>query len=321
MTRASSAGPTSVTAFAPATVANVAAGFDVLGFALATPGDRVTVTRDDTLDGVRVDSIEGVVRDLPRDPDRNTASVAVQSLLRATGERGGFRLSIDKGIALGSGMGGSAASAVAGVVAANRLLARPLARDRLLVHAVAGEHAASGAAHADNAAACLVGGLTAVVGGEPPRVVSIALPPDVCSVVVRPQRRLDTREARAALPSTIPLDRHVAQSQRLAGFVAGCFAGDLELIARSMEDLIAEPARARSIPGFAEARAAALGQGAIGFGIAGSGPSVFAWVLGESQGRQVERAVRAAFAAVGLASDGWVGPLAASGATVEAERR
>lgn len=309
----------SVTAFAPATVANVAAGFDVLGFALAGVGDRVTVTREPDGEGVRIESIEGVVQDLPTDPEKNTASVAVLSLLAAVRAPGGFRLWIDKGIPLGSGMGGSAASAVAAVLAANQLLERPLPRAALLPHAVAGECVASGAPHADNAAASLHGGLLAIISQDPLRVVTIPVPQALRCVLVRPHLRLDTRNARAVLPGQIPLARHVEQSKLLAGFLAGCFRGDLEMIGKSMRDVIAEPARSRLIPGFARTREAALAHGAIGFGIAGSGPSVFAWVPSAAVGSSVEAAMRAAFAEVDLETDSWVGPIERSGACVEAD--
>jgi homoserine kinase len=299
-------------------VANVCAGFDVLGFALEGVGDRVTLTLEEGADGARIDSITGVVRDLPTDPAKNTASVAALALLQAEGVRGGLRVSIEKGIALGSGMGGSAASAVAAVVAANQLLERPLARDALLPHAVAGEQVASGAAHADNAAPCLFGGMTAVVSDDPPVVVPVPVPAELRCVVVRPHLRLDTREARAALPESVPLAVHVSQSKRLAGFLAGCFRTDLELIGRSMEDLVAEPARSRLIPGYEAAREAARSGGAIGFGIAGAGPAVFAWVRSDERARSVKREIVAAFANAGQDADGWSGPIGSRGAIVEA---
>jgi homoserine kinase len=176
---------------------------------------------------------------------------------------------------------------------------------------------ASGAAHADNAAPCLWGGLTAVVADHPPLVVPIPVPAAVRYVVVRPHLRLDTREARAALPETVPLGRHVEQSKRLAGLVAGCFRNDHELIRLSMQDLIAEPARAPLIPGFDCAREAALSSGALGFGIAGAGPSVFAWAVSDEQAGEIERRVQDAFGEVDLASDAWSGPIGRDGACVE----
>jgi homoserine kinase len=304
-------------AFAPATVANVAAGFDVLGFALAGAGDRVVVERDPGRTGIIIEDVGGVVAELPRDPEQNTATASILSLLRRSRLDGGLRVRIEKGIPLGSGMGGSAASAVAGVVAANALLEAPLPLPELLVHAVAGEQVASGAPHADNAAPCLLGGMTAVVAADPPQVVRIPVPPEILCVLVRPHLRLDTRRARAVLPPHVPLGRHVEQSQCLAGLIAGCFGNDRGLIGRSMRDLVVEPARAPLIPGFEQAKRAALGAGALGFGIAGAGPSVFAWVESEGTARAVEVGLRAAFAAVDLATDAWTGPVGAPGARLE----
>jgi homoserine kinase len=304
------------TAFAPATVANVAVGFDVLGFAFDGPGDRVAVTRDDSSTGVTVERIGGVVPDLPLDPRRNTASVALLSLVAGEALPHGFKLSIEKGIPLGSGMGGSAASAVAAVVAANALLDRPLETRALLPHCLAGEEAASGAPHADNAAPCLFGGLTAVVATDPPEVVSVPVPAGVSCVLVRPHLRIDTRDARQVLPQSVPLADHVKQTMKLSGFLAGCFRGDADLVRRSMADLLVEPVRSRLIPGYAEARKSALGAGALGFGIAGSGPSVFAWVDSPDVARRVEAGVRDAFTARGIAVDAWSGAVRARGAAV-----
>jgi homoserine kinase len=302
------------TVFAPATVANVTVGFDILGFAVDAVGDEVTAERVDGASGVEIESIEGVVTDLPRDPARNTASVAVRALIDVARPGCGFRLRIRKGIPLGSGMGGSAASAVGAVVAASGLLDRPLSREALLPFALAGEAVASGAPHADNAAPCLFGGLTAVVAHEPLRVVQVPLPQGLQCVLVHPHMRLDTREARAVLRPSVTLGDHVEQSIRLAGFLVGCFRGDTDLVGASMEDCIVEPQRARLIPGYAAARTAALEAGALGFGIAGSGPSLFAWVEDRTRGRAVESALRRVFAEHGLESDGWLTAIRAEGA-------
>jgi len=304
----------SVTVFAPATVANVGVGFDVLGFALDGIGDRVTVRRTDGPAEVEVESIRGVVSDLPTDPRRNTASVALLALLDDVAPSHGFCVAVDKGIPLGSGMGGSAASAVGAVAAANRLLDRPLPMQRLLIHAAAGERAASGAPHADNVAPCLYGGMTAVVSPEPLEVVPIPVPEDLLCVLVHPHLRIETRDARSALRDQIGLAEHVAQSMKLSGFLAGCFRGDAGLAGRSTVDLIVEPQRARLIPGFFEAKAAALDNGALGFAIAGSGPSVFAWVTSEAAGRAIELEIRSVFERQGLGSDGWVCPIQRRGA-------
>jgi homoserine kinase len=319
-------------AFAPATVANVAVGFDVLGFALEGVGDAVTVARTPRAGAgpaVRVESVEGdaiAPGAVPLDPDRNTAAVALAAMVEALGLSHGFTVTIRKGIPLSSGMGGSAASAV-GAVAANALLDTPLSRERLLAFALAGEAAASGAPHADNVVPCLYGGLTAVVpgggavAGTPgtgagPQVVPLPVPAGVACVLVRPHLELDTRRARAALAATVPLKRHVEQSALLAGFVAGCFSGDLALVSRTLRDVVVEPQRAALVPGFAEAREAALGAGALGCSLSGSGPSVFAWVASAASAEAVKSAVRTTFAARSIESDAWVSVVGAPGARV-----
>ncbi|HKQ60981.1 MAG TPA: homoserine kinase [Candidatus Polarisedimenticolaceae bacterium] len=294
------------TAFAPATVANVAVGFDVLGFALEGVGDRVDAEAVPSgAEPVTIGSIDGLVPDLPSDPRRNTAAVAARAVWEAARPPHGFRLSLHKGIPLGSGMGGSAASAVAAAVAANALLDRPLSREALLPCALAGEAAASGAPHADNVAPCLYGGMTAVLATEPPEVVPLPVPPGLRCVLVRPHLEIETRRARAVLPAQITLGQHVLQASRLAAVVAGLYRGDLALIRRALADLLVEPHRAPLIPGFADAKAAALQAGALGFGISGSGPSVFAWIDPVADASAVTAAMRGAFGAHGLAADAW----------------
>jgi homoserine kinase len=312
---------TEATAFAPATVANVAVGFDVLGFALEGVGDHVRVSVDEAATSpVIVESITGVVTDLPTDPSRNTAAVAVATMIEALDLDVGLRIVLDKGIPLGSGMGGSAASAVGAVVAANGLLAAPFASEALLPFALEGEAAASGAPHADNAAPCLFGGMTAVVATEPLRIVGVPIPGELACVVVRPELRIDTREARAALRDDVPFALSVEQSMRLTGFLIGCHRGDVDLIGQSMQDLVAGPQRAVAITGFEEASDAALGAGALGFAIAGSGPSVFAWVRSMADGEAVQSAVIEAFQSCGVASQGWLSRLGCSGANLIDER-
>ena len=309
------------TAFAPATVANVAVGFDVLGFALEGVGDRVRVSVDeDATDAVSVESITGVVTDLPTDPGGNTAAVAVAKMIEALDLDVGLRIALDKGIPLGSGMGGSAASAVGAVVAANGLLVEPLSAEALLPFALEGEAAASGAPHADNAAPCLFGGMTAVVASDPLRIVDVPIPEDLACVLVRPELRIDTRDARTALRDDVPLALSVEQSMCLAGFLIGCHRGDVDLIGRSMQDLVAGPQRAVAITGFDGARDAALVAGALGFSIAGSGPSVFAWVRTMADGDAVQSAIRDAFQSFGVGSQGWLSRLGCAGAHLVDER-
>jgi homoserine kinase len=309
------------TAFAPATVANVAVGFDILGFALASVGDVVTVTTTEraSVSIKEITDADGTPSqlNLPTDPARNTATVGLVKLRADLRLDFGFEVSLRKGIALGSGMGGSAASAVGAVVAANALLDEPLSKEALLPYALLGEQAASGAAHADNLAPCLFGGLTLVLSLDPFRYVALPVPEEILIVLVHPHMRLDTRHARSILRPNVLLTDHVRQAAHLGGFIAGCFTNDLELLARSFQDLLIEPQRAPLIPAFAEVKAAALAEGAIGAAIAGSGPSVFAWVASEQAAARVRAAMLDAFAAQGLTEvDAWISPVSRQGAII-----
>ncbi len=302
------------TAFAPASVGNVAVGFDVLGQSFPVLGDRVRATRSD-VPGVRIVEISGAAGELPRDAQANTAGRAVRSLFDAGGARFGVELAIDKGIPLGAGLGGSAASAVAAVVAANELLEPPLARPGLLAHAMAGEAVASGSPHADNVAPSLIGGLVLTFGRDPPRIQRIPVPASVRCVVVHPRMFLATREARAILAPTVPLASAIRQLGNLAGFIAGCHAGDLAMIRAACEDVLVEPQRAGLIPGFADVKAAALASGALGCSISGAGPSVFAWCE-EASAPAAAAAMVAAFSRHGLAADPFLAPIGDEGACV-----
>lgn len=306
----------SATAFAPASVGNVAVGFDVLGLALEAPGDRVTARRVEG-PGVRIAALRGLPCRLPVLAQSNTAGKAVMSLLEAVGADFGVALEIEKGIPIGSGMGGSAASAVAAVVAVNALLAQPLERDELLAHALAGEALASGAsAHVDNVAAALFGGLTLSVPGPRVQVTSLPTPAGVCCIVVHPDLQIETRAARAALAGQVPLGQVVDQIGALAGFIAGCYRDDLELIGRCLRDPIVEPQRAHLVPDFAAVKRAALEAGALGASFSGSGPSVFAWA-GAAAADTVAAAMQSVFAAGGVGSRRYVSALDAPGARIE----
>jgi homoserine kinase len=311
----------SATAFAPATVANVAVGFDILGFAVEAAGDEVTVTVSERA-GVRVEAVTDTTGTLPHgaiptDASENTATVGLIKLCEDLRLDYGFDVSIRKGISLGSGMGGSAASAVAALVAANSLLERPLQKESLLAYALVAEKVASGAAHPDNAAPCLFGGLILMLSADPARHVQLPVPTGLLNVLVHPHVRVDTRDARGILKDSVPLKDHVRQSANLGGFIAGCFRDDLELIRSSLSDVIIEPQRAGLIPGFAEVKAAALREGAIGVSISGSGPSVFAWVDSEGASERVRAAMVDAFVSHGVAEvDSWVSPVSREGARV-----
>lgn len=294
----------SATAFAPATVGNVGIGFDILGHTVQTVGDRVTARRV-AAPGVRIRSIRGVVADLPRAAERNTAGKAVSSLWQARGGQGGVELEIDKGIPLASGLGGSAASAVAAVVAANALLEAPATPLELLKYAMQGEQVASGSIHVDNIAPSLFGGLVLTVGIDHPRVKQIPVPPSIRCVLVHPHMLLSTRDARGILSQTVTLSDFVWQTANLAGFISGCYSNDLDMIRDAFEDVVIEPQRQALIPGFRAVRAAAMACGALGCSISGAGPSVFAWCEAPRAEPTRDAMVRA-FAGQGQASDQWI---------------
>jgi homoserine kinase len=305
---------TDVTVFAPATVANVGIGFDILGHTVDAVGDRVRIRRiEEPL--VRIRSITGVAGPLPVEPENNTAGRAVQVMRETLTPDFGFELDIEKGIPLGSGLGGSAASAVAAVVAANALLQRPSPRLALLKFAMEGEIVASGTAHIDNIAPCLFGGLTLTVGIDSPRVKQIPVPPSLRCVLVHPHMYLGTREARAILKSDVSRSDYVWQSANLAGFISGCYSNDLDMIRESFNDVIIEPQRQSMIPGFKDVQRAAMSAGALGSSISGAGPTVFAW--SEIQNAEAVRgAMVAAFAEHDLQSDSWISTMENYGARV-----
>ena len=305
---------TDVTAFAPATVANVGIGFDILGHTVEAVGDRVRLRRIDE-PVVRIRAITGVAGDLPVDPKSNTAGRAVQALHAALRLDHGFELDIDKGIPLSSGMGGSAASAVAAVVAANALLQEPVPRLQLLKFAMEGEIVASGSAHIDNIAPSLFGGLVLTVGIDHPRVKQIPVPPSLRCVLVHPHMFLGTREARAILKTEISRSDFIWQSANLAGFISGCYSNDLDMIRDSFNDVIIEPQRHSLIPGFKDVQRGAMSAGALGCSISGAGPTIFAWAEIQ-QAEAVRGAMVAAFAAHGLESDCWISTLDNYGARV-----
>ncbi len=306
--------PTRVTAFAPGSVANVAIGFDILGFSVDSVGDRVTLTRTDK-PGVTISSITGVVEDLPLAAERNTAGQALLALIESRGLPFGFDVRIEKGIPLASGLGGSAASAVAAVVAANAMIDEPLTRIELLKVAMEGEAVASGSRHADNISPSLFGGLVLTVGIDEPRVKQIPVPQQIHAVIVHPHLQVSTKQARAILSGTVNMSDFVWQTANLAGFISGCYTNDLDLIKASLEDVIIEKQRQVLIPGFAEVRKAAMAAGALGCSISGAGPTVFAMCLEEEAGA-VRSAMTGAFAAQGIESDHWMVPVQSGGAHV-----
>jgi homoserine kinase len=302
------------TAFAPASVGNVAIGFDILGFAVDALGDRVTVTRSKT-PGVRITGSSGVVAELPTEPEKNTAGRALLALNVAAKPDFGFDMHIDKGIPLGSGLGGSAASAVGAVVAANALLPKPFTKLELLMFAMQGEAVASGSMHADNIAPSLFGGLVLTVGIDQPRIKQIPVPTGVMAVICHPHMFLSTKQARAILKREVTMSDFVWQTANLAGFISGCYTNDLDLIREGLNDVVIEPQRRQLIPGFSAVRAAAIGAGALGCSISGAGPTMFAWARG-GHAEAVRAAMVDEFARHGVETDHWVVPVQSSGARV-----
>lgn len=307
--------PDSATAFASATVGNVAVGFDILGFSTDSIGDRVTVRRIDE-PTVRIGEIDGVVTELPRSADENTATVGLVQLIAERQLGFGFEVDIHKGIPLGSGMGGSAASAVAAVVAANGLLDDVLDLEQMLGYALLGESVASGEVHGDNVTPCLYGGLTLTRALDPIDVVRIPVPESIHCVLVNPKMRIDTHEARQIIPGKLPLKDYVNQSANLAGFLAGCYRNDTDMIQRSLSDMLIEPHRAPLIRGFGKVREAALSEDALGCSISGSGPSVFAWCKGKACARRVRDAMVEAFGREDIEARAWISPVDAPGASL-----
>ena len=305
----------SVTAFAPATVSNVACGFDVLGFALETPGDEVTARR--AAGGVRIADITGDAGRLPREASRNSAGVAVQALLRAAGENGGVELTIAKGLPLSSGLGGSAASAVAAVVAVDALIGARLPIDTLLACAFEGERLGAGSAHADNIAPCLYGGFVLVRRASPPDIVRLPVPHGLTAVVVHPDLEIETAKARALLGDSVPLADAIRQWANLGAFVDALHRGDFALLSRSLEDAIAEPRRAPLVPGLTAIKQAATDAGALGCSLSGSGPSLFALCRGlETAERVAASMAHAVKQHIGGAPQTYISTIAPHGAQV-----
>ncbi|MBS0569717.1 MAG: homoserine kinase [Proteobacteria bacterium] len=292
-------------AFASASVGNIGVGFDILGHSIAGAGDRATVRRIDAPQ-VRIAAIRGSTADLPHDAEHNTAGAALIAMRDELRLAFGFEIELDKGIAFGSGMGGSAASAVAALVAANALLEAPLPRQDLYPFALTGEAAASGGRHGDNVGPMLLGG---VVLATVARLWRIAVPDAWHCVLVHPHATLETRRARAVLAGAHALHDFVAQSAHLAQFVLGCERGDADLVRAGLRDVLVEPRRAPLITGFEQVKQAALDMGAMGSSISGAGPSVFAWFESLAQADVAAPAMRAAFAATGFDSDVFISPI------------
>ena len=305
-----------ITVFAPASVSNVACGFDVLGFALDEPGDVVTAGPQ-AGPGVSIAAIHGDDGRLPLDPRRNTASAAVMALIDRLETTRGITLTIHKGLPLASGVGSSGASAVAAVVAANELLGRPAPMDILLECAMTGEQAGCGAMHPDNVAPALFGGFVLARSAQPPDIVRLPVPAGLACAVLHPRIEIQTAAARALLGDQVALKDATRQWANVGGLVAALYANDLGLLSRSLVDSIAEPKRASLVPGFADVKAAAASAGALGCSLSGSGPSIFALAASPAIAQAAGAAMKAAFdRASNAGADLWVCPVGLRGARI-----
>lgn len=278
-----------VKVFAPATIANVACGFDVLGLALNYPGDEALVKKTDT-NKVVITACHNAL-DLPLDADKNVAGVAIQALLDKLGSNQGFEIELTKGVKPGSGIGSSAASSAAAVVAANELLGNPFTRKELVEFAMEGERCATGVAHADNVAPSICGGFTLVRSYTPLDIIKIDSPSELWATVIHPQLEVKTRDARRVLKSGIDLSKAITQWGNVGGLIAGLYSKDYDLIGRSLIDVVIEPIRSVLIPGYEQVKRATLEAGALGCSISGSGPSVFGLSKGEETADKVKKAM------------------------------
>lgn len=264
----------SIKVFAPATVANVVCGFDILGFAVNEPGDELIMELTEK-PGVQIISIEGDEGKLPLDPQKNTVSASLISLLKQIGREDlGVNIHLKKKMPMGSGLGSSAASAVAGLFAINELLDRPLTKEQLLPFAMEGEALACGHGHADNVAPALFGGFTLIKSYEPLEVIALPVPNLYCALLY-PHVDVPTRDARQIIRSKVLLKDAVTQWGNIAGLISSLYTQDYDLLGRCMKDVIVEPVRSMLIPEFDKMKETAMENGALGFGISGSGPTVF----------------------------------------------
>lgn len=309
----------SVTAFAPASIGNLAVGFDMLGLALAGVGDRITARRCDT-PGVTIAEVRGLDGEihpyLSTDADKNTASIAAAALWSASSAKTGIELDIFKGVPLQSGMGSSAASAVAAVVAANALLDAPLETEMLLPYALEGEKFASGGLHADNVAPCLLGGLILCPAVLLPGTIRLPVPAGISAVLVHPNLQINTAHARRRLAKAYSMQQWLTQQGYLAGFIAACASGDVELIGKTLKDVIIEPQRSAAVSCFDAVKESAERAGALGCSLSGSGPSMFA-LCEDRHARNLAIAMEQACRGLGIGCESYVSPLDAPGAHVE----
>jgi homoserine kinase len=302
--------------FAPASVTNVSCGFDIMGFAIDWPGDEVVLKIKDK-PGITISKITGDKGKLPLDPVKNTAGASLMALAEYLGFKKGIEMEIHKKMALGSGLGSSAASAVASVFALNELLGKPLTRKQLIPFALEGEKLTSGGTpHADNISACLMGGFIVVRSMNPIDVVNIKTPGKLFCTIVHPRLEINTADTRKILRKQILLADAVKQWGNVAGLIAGLSTGDYGLIGRSLQDVIIEPIRAILIPGFNTIKNAAIEAGALGCSISGSGPSIFALSKSEAIAKKAGDAMMKALASIEIDGDLYISKINKQGPKV-----
>jgi len=306
----------SVTAFAPASVANVGCGFDIMGFSVEGVGDKVTISlqKDNNSDVILTGPYGHLT---PGERTKNTAGVAVNAYLQAIGKSHiNLQILLEKNMPLGSGMGSSAASSAAAVYAVNQLFGCPLSTIDLIPFAMEGERVACGSAHADNVAPALLGGFTLIRSYSPLDIISVKCPDELYAAIVHPHIELNTSDSRRVLKNEVSVENAIIQSANTAGFMVALFQSDYELLKRSMSDLLAEPKRIQLIPGFEAIRNTVMEAGAIGCGISGSGPSVFALCRGKLLATKVSEIMQKEFSKIGLYNEGYVSQLNAQGTRI-----
>ena len=304
----------SIRVFAPATVANISCGFDVLGCCLDNVGDEMQISLSDK-PGVRITKIDGA--DLPLATNKNVAGVAVIALLEALNDTTtGVDIEIYKKIKAGSGIGSSAASSAGAVWGVNELLNKPFTPQQLVAFAMVGEELASGNAHADNVAPALLGGFTLVRSYEPLDVLKLNTPEDLYMTIIHPQIEVKTADSRRVIKNNVPLKKAITQWGNLGGFITGLYTNDYDLLGRSLDDVIIEPLRSILIPKFEEVKAAAITNGALGSGISGSGPSIFALSKGKETAKKVAKAINEIYTPTGITFDIHVASINDNGVTV-----
>ena len=306
----------SIKVFAPATVANVVCGYDVLGFAVNAPGDEVVMTRKEA-PGVVISKITGDEGRLPLDPFKNTVSASVQHYLEHIARQDiGVTIELHKKMPIGSGLGSSSASTVAGLFAINNLMGKPLTNMELVPFAMKGEELACGYGHADNVAPALLGGFVLIRSYEPLDVISLPSPEGMYAAIVYPEVDVPTKDARQMIRSKVLLKDAVTQWGNVGGLISGLFLKDYDLIGRSMVDVLVEPTRSILIPEFYNMRALAMENGAIGFGISGSGPSVFALTRDEATARNITNALQQLLKSININSLAYVSPVNQAGPVI-----